>query len=123
MPILHVGLSGGYGCINERHAPRQKSLKFAARASAVENQKPEKNERDERADLGNREYVLDNFADAQAARIDPGEENDGKYRQQILAVQADIVWTQRPNQNCHGPNVPIFQIQSRRAKTTEPSRR
>ena len=40
VPIIHVGLSGGYGCSTERPALRQKSVKFAARAAAVENQKP-----------------------------------------------------------------------------------
>src|ERR1700693_270561 len=39
-PIVQVGWSGGYGCITQRPAFRQKSVKFAVRATSVENQNP-----------------------------------------------------------------------------------
>src|ERR1039458_8078443 len=38
--IIHVGPSGGYGCIADNFAPRQKSVKFAVWAIAVLNPNP-----------------------------------------------------------------------------------
>src|SRR6202044_2395093 len=40
VPIVHIGWSGGYGCITQSPAIRQKSVKFAFRATSVENQNP-----------------------------------------------------------------------------------
>src|SRR5580700_4167952 len=38
--MVHVGESGGYGCITHKPALRQKSVKLTVRAASVENQKP-----------------------------------------------------------------------------------
>src|ERR1700735_5830882 len=40
VPIVHIGWSGGYGCITQSPALRQKSVKFVCRAMSVDDQNP-----------------------------------------------------------------------------------
>ena len=58
---------------------RQKSVKLAAMASGRRpSQRPRHDEADEGADLGDGEDVLDGGAGAEAAGVDPGEEDDDR---------------------------------------------
>src|SRR5450631_3520660 len=56
--------------------------------------KPDDHQSSQRTYLRDRENVLNDFSNSQAARIDPGQQNNGKDGQKILAIQSNVVRTQ-----------------------------
>ena len=90
---------------------------------AVEKQKSQEHQSRRARRFRDRENILNDFAEAQAARVDPGEQDDGKNGEKILAIQADVVWAERAEPEMPGTERADFPDPLRTPKTTEPARR
>src|SRR6185437_2760126 len=111
VPIIHCGLSGGYGCISESPALRQKSVKFACRAISVEKKMPS-------STIPARDAIFPTvkmFCTI-LPRLSPRVLTHVRKTMEMIAsrfwrFRPTLYGPSWPKKKCHGPNVPIFHIQ------------
>src|SRR5579863_1691468 len=110
VPTNHVGLSGGYGCVSERLALRQKSVKFAARAAAVENHIPSNTSAASEPIFATVKIFCTIEPSRRPRVLIQVTTAIERIARKFCRLRPTLYGPSVPNQRRHGPIVPSFQI-------------
>src|ERR1700730_6274300 len=112
VPIIHVGWSGGYQWEAERGALRQKSVNFAARATAVENQKTSRTRQASAPVLVTVKMFWMILPRRRPRVLVQDRKTIDTMASRFWRFSPTLYGPSEPNHSCQGPIVPTFQIQA-----------
>src|SRR5580698_2160550 len=110
VPILQIEPSGGYGCIVLSPAPRQKSVKFVERAMAVEYAKPSSTSAASEPTFATVKTFCTVLPTLRPRVLSHVIKTIDKIASRFWWLRPTLYGPSAPNQKCHGPIVPSFQI-------------
>src|SRR5215472_1886972 len=112
VPIDQTGLPGGYGCITKRPALRQKFVKFADFAAAVEKDRPKMTKAASEPIFATVKIFWTVLPRRSPLVLIQVSKIIDKMPSRFWRFRPTLYGPSKPNHKCHGPNVPSFQIQS-----------